>query len=339
MPICTACGADGAKHRCAGCKEIFYCSKGCQKRNWKLHKGVCTTDPSLRPYIPVEMAIERAFAKQPPIDEARTDAATCYISLEGAGEKKLVRGCACRGDSAGFVHLECLTKFAISKEETGDENGIVDAYRKCMNCEQFFKGAFELEIRRRCWRRYRSSQHQGLRYVSTKSMAVCLDVYHELDAANSLFNDALKIGGYNKRDVIEDKIRRASQMAENFQFREALELLTPTLPEAKACTANLYVQGMTIMPSVLLGLGRNQDALETSNDLIAFAKANFGPDGTQTLISMRDYAVTCLRLGRIDESKAMLQKIYIAEARIFGRDHPRTQETSAFMQSVGFATP
>ena len=86
-----------------------------------LHKRVCTTDPLLRPFIRVEMAAERASAKQPKIQKAPKDA-FCYICLEGEdGRKssKLSRGCACRGDSAGFVHLECLTKLAMSKEACG----------------------------------------------------------------------------------------------------------------------------------------------------------------------------------------------------------------------------
>ena len=65
----------GAKPlRCGHCKVIFYCSKGCQKRNWKLHKCACTTDPSLRPFVPVEMAVERALTKEPPMEQAPKDA-------------------------------------------------------------------------------------------------------------------------------------------------------------------------------------------------------------------------------------------------------------------------
>ena len=101
-------------------RSDFYCSKACQTRNWKLHKRVCSTDPALRPFMPVEMAIERAVAD-----------ATCYICLEGEGSgksSKLMRGCACRGDSAGFVHIKCLTELAMSKEASGDKKAVFDAY-------------------------------------------------------------------------------------------------------------------------------------------------------------------------------------------------------------------
>ena len=68
------CRADGAKLRCGKCKFCFYCSKTCQASNWKIHKRVCTEDPSLRPFVPVEMAVERALAKEPPMEQAPKDA-------------------------------------------------------------------------------------------------------------------------------------------------------------------------------------------------------------------------------------------------------------------------
>ena len=37
-----------------------------QTRNWRLHKRVCSTDPLLRPFIRVEMAVERTLATQAP---------------------------------------------------------------------------------------------------------------------------------------------------------------------------------------------------------------------------------------------------------------------------------
>jgi len=38
--ICAQCGA-AANQRCTGCHVTFYCSRGCQKSHWKIHKSQC----------------------------------------------------------------------------------------------------------------------------------------------------------------------------------------------------------------------------------------------------------------------------------------------------------
>lgn len=41
-PPCWFCGNTKAKtQRCAGCSVAYYCSKKCQKKDWKIHKNEC----------------------------------------------------------------------------------------------------------------------------------------------------------------------------------------------------------------------------------------------------------------------------------------------------------
>ena len=75
---------------------------------------------------------------------------SCWICLEeGPGESgnDIVRNCACRGDSAGFVHLSCLIQYAEKKcnEEyalLASRGGRVvdekfkDCWRNCPICKQ-----------------------------------------------------------------------------------------------------------------------------------------------------------------------------------------------------------
>ncbi|KAF2878598.1 hypothetical protein BDV95DRAFT_479395, partial [Massariosphaeria phaeospora] len=42
MDLCEECDNPGTV-RCSGCRESHYCSKGCQRKGWKLHKILCTT--------------------------------------------------------------------------------------------------------------------------------------------------------------------------------------------------------------------------------------------------------------------------------------------------------
>ena len=168
----------------------------------------------LRPYIAVEMAIERALVKQPKVQAPKD--AFGYICLEGGGGK-LMRGCACRGDSAGFVHLDCLTKLAVSKEESGNGETVFDAWNKCGNCKQLFQGALKLEMARLFWRRHRSSQDLRPRYHATRSLAHSLGINAEVDAASQLLDEASICVGNNKERLLDLKLLRVNILLKNGQ--------------------------------------------------------------------------------------------------------------------------
>ena len=82
-------------------------------------------------------------------EKATPDGAACYFCLgeEGDGEGELpVRDCSCRGDSAGFAHFSCLTKYAeqMSKQagEGGGMSAFVEPWEKCNNCKQPFQNQY-----------------------------------------------------------------------------------------------------------------------------------------------------------------------------------------------------
>ena len=311
-------------------------------RNSKIHKRVCTTDPSLKRFVPVEMAIERSLAKQPPLEQAPKEA-TCYICLEGDGASpfsKLLRGCACRGDSAGFVHLECLTELAKSKEASGDFDAIFNSWTSCGNCKQEFQGALDLEMARRFWRRYRSgSATKRQRYHSTKLLAICLGHNGEVHAANQLLDEASIIVGNNKEPLLTLKLLRTAMLIANDQDLEALGLLQAILPEAKQFTTNptLYPRTMHQIAEVLLHLDRNQEAHKAAAELVAFANAKFGQEDPTTLIARSLYGEACAKLGRVKEAKANFEDALNTQTRILGREHPQTQTTRQQMRKYGFA--
>lgn len=42
MAICTTCGKNQKKmDKCSRCRDVYYCSKECQKSDWKSHKITC----------------------------------------------------------------------------------------------------------------------------------------------------------------------------------------------------------------------------------------------------------------------------------------------------------
>ena len=81
------------------------------------------------------------------------------------------------------------------------------------------------------------------------------------------------------------------------------------------------------MSAVLHDLGRYQEAFEPAAEILRFTKGKYGLDHDYTLQAMERYALTCAKLGRIEESKAIFAEILATETRIFGRDNPMTQMT------------
>ena len=239
-----------------------------------------------------------------------------------------MRGCACRGNSAGFVHLECLTKLAMSKEASGDRQAVYGCWTSCGNCKQLFVGALKMEMARRYWRQHRSGQNQRLRFASMRTLVVCLDDNDERDATNQLLDEASNCVRSTEA-LLELKLLRAEMRIQNGQNLEGLGLLQAMLPEAKVYTANpeVYCRTMLQTANVLLQLGRNQEAHEMATEFVAFAKAKFGPEDSRTLAAVTTYAVACAKLGRVEEAKATFEDVLTTQTRVLGREHPMTQTT------------
>ena len=283
------------------------------------------------------MAVERAVAKQPTVQAPKD--ARCYICLEedaASASSKLMRGCACRGNSAGFAHLECLAELAESKEASGDVVAIFNAWIRCGNCKQRHGGPLGLELRRRFWRRYRSGRNP-LGYDANKFLANWLAEDGEIDAVNQLLDEASTYVGNNKSALLDLNINRVKALAKNGQnLEEALERLHAILPEAKEDTAHpfQYFQAMRKYVEVLTDLDRKQEAHEASAEMAAFTKTAFGLNHENTLVARKMYASACAELGRFEESSAIIEEILTTETRIYGPDHIITQETRRYAEMV-----
>ena len=246
-----------------------------------------------------------------------------------------------RGDSAGFVHVECLEKLAMSEEVSGDSDAVFygSGWLKCGNCKQGFRGAHEMDMMRRFWRRHRSSQDLDGRYEATRSLALCLGMNCEF-AANQLLDEASNYVG-STEDLLDLKLLRAEMLKMKGQNLAALELLQAILPEAKVYTANpwLYCRAMQKKVDVLLILGRYQEGHELVTELVAVAKAKLGLEDPRTLTAMTRYALVCHRLGSMEECKANFEDVLTTQTRVFGREHPSTQQTRGLIRACFFPEP
>ena len=227
----------------------------------------------------------------------------------------------------------------MSKDESGDFHAIFNGWLQCGNCKQNFQGALDLEMKRRFWRRYRSTQNIILRYNSTRNLASILGDNREFDSASQLLDEASTCVGNQKEPLLDLKFLRADLLKRNGQMLEALGLLQAMLPEAKGDAVNpcQYYNALKGIVDVLLGLHRNQEAHEAAAEAGAFTKAKFGFEHPMTLEARKLYALACAKLGRIEEAKASFEDALTTQIRVLGRDHPATEHTRQYMRTYGFA--
>jgi hypothetical protein len=76
----------------------------------------------------------------------------CYFCLEEEADDAgnlPVRDCSCRGDSAGFAHLSCLTKYAEQKSKQAPDWNIkafANPWSVCNNCKQPFQNQLAIDL-------------------------------------------------------------------------------------------------------------------------------------------------------------------------------------------------
>ena len=174
-----------------------------------------------------------------------------------------------------------------------------------------------------------------------KCLVITLGGKDELDAANQLLDEASTCVEINKVFLLDLKLVRVHVLMKLGRDLEALGILQAMLPEAKVYTTNPHFYGQTLLQlaDILLNLDRNQEAREVATELIAFAKAKFGPEDSPTLEAMRAYAIICAKLGRVEEAKAHFEDVLTTKTRVLGRDHPSTQLTWQIMLYYGVAEP
>ena len=101
--------------------------------------------------VPYQIQLDNGDRIYSPRDEdgyirlSTVPAPDCWICFDNKQSESniIIRDCACRGQGNGFVHLDCLTKLAISKtEHLGCNTPIgandVNPFYECVTCKQQF---------------------------------------------------------------------------------------------------------------------------------------------------------------------------------------------------------
>lgn len=82
---CGYCGkVEGTLRKCAGCKNVFYCSKDCQTNGWPEHKVACAEMRKMRKDQPKSDGFSMTCASAVgSLNFCNTPGAPCYVSYAG----------------------------------------------------------------------------------------------------------------------------------------------------------------------------------------------------------------------------------------------------------------
>jgi len=280
------------------------------------------------------MAFERALAKQPKTDVP--DGARCYVCLDGGD---VLRGCACRGPSAGFAHAGCLAEMAARDEWMMVEGfGWLSRWIYCGTCHQEFVGAQRLEMVRRVWRHRRDTPGSIEKDQALTTLTSALLSVKEFAGAERLYEEAWRDvpddddHAYGPR--ISSEIMRAGRLTQAGRSRDALEILTRLRPRLALCHVVNRADFNTCMSAALANVGRVEEALPFASDAVDIARTCHGPQSESALDAMFVQAQLLSSVGRVEEAKSMLGHIVAARTRLLGHEHQSTRGTRDVLRRI-----
>jgi len=311
-------------------QACWFCHKTCAKRAWRMHKLYCTDDPALNRHVPIELAFERILARLPKT-ESVPDEAVCYICLDGGD---VLRGCACRGPSAGFAHVGCLAEMAARNEwMVLDGDRTFSRWAFCATCHQPFIGALDAEMARRKWRHYRDD-NSDVRRMMLQSVAITLRKDHESDAADGLEEEATEGLARDDPKVLLAEITRADCLL-GPNPAAALGILTAVKPRVDRCDfAHVHLSCAMTTAIALIRIDRDQEAEPITAECVQLATEAQGPESTDALEAMELRGVTLINVGRAREGKALLTRVLATRTRVLGADHPSNLRTKRHLDRV-----
>ena len=347
-------GEAAAKNRCSRCKRTYYCSRRCQKKDWKEggHKLAC---------------------EEPPC---------CTICLEGGEDPlPLQCGCACRGE-AGLAHVAC--KAAVAARRGAGWN---KAWAVCLTCGQFYTGGMQLGLARELVRlmevrppgdddrllarrnlgqalleagdlagaevllrdvlavccRVDGQSHPDTRAVAT-TLADVLERQGRHAEAAALHRETLAATPAGEQDhgnTLADKGNLANALSKMGEHAEAEALLRGVL----ATEERLHGPGdaRTLQTAALLGCelrdqGKHAEAVAVHRPTLAAQRRVLGSEHPQTLLTAFDLALALGEQGQHAEAEELLQDVLQVEQRTIGTGHVDTLQTAAKLAEVRAAT-
>ena len=155
--------------------------------------------------MPYQVLLDRGNKIYAPDDEDDVIRAStvfppeCFICYDNSmsADNLIVRDCACRGDNGGFVHIDCLTRSAMTKVVTmiRSERGQTTTapFTSCGTCKQPFGGGSpsSIALAEKCYERFKDDEDEDPFWhsFSIRNLSLERKVEGRLDEACSLLEE------------------------------------------------------------------------------------------------------------------------------------------------------
>mmetsp|Transcript_6434 Transcript_6434/g.27082 ORF Transcript_6434/g.27082 Transcript_6434/m.27082 type:complete len:202 (+) Transcript_6434:104-709(+) len=198
------------------------------------------------------------------------------------------------------------------------------------------KGALEIEMDRRRWRRRRDAPEDIMisKREALRGVALTLLSRGQFDAGESLYEEASR--GVPEALMLPSHIDRAQALKKAGRPCDALEILTglPTMMVPSQRT-EVRVAHSQLMSGSLADVGRIDEALPYAAEAVDLARTC---PAEVLLEAMSLQAQIFAMIGRFDDAKAMLGHVLAGRTRLLGPDHEHTRNTQAVLRDVEAAS-
>eukprot|EP00978_Attheya_sp_CCMP212_P043710 scaffold289889_cov48-Attheya_sp.AAC.3 len=169
-PPCDCCGKESeGRLNCAGCTCVFYCSKECQRRDWKVggHKSTC--DIMMQQCKNAATVFLDTIADEDCPVEIKSDS-SLWLGLDGAGAYKMALDLGLNGA------IQKLMEDEIENAEDRFRSGIIISFTQMLMCILFRDGRHNRIDAYRIKKYVRSSEDAFERWfeASLKSISIFL---------------------------------------------------------------------------------------------------------------------------------------------------------------------
>ena len=305
---CAECGKDlsgaaAGKSKCSRCKQVYYCSRACQKRHWSRggHKQEC---------------------EEPPC---------CAICLDGGDDPLPIQsGCGCRGDG-GLAHVACKAKMHAKMHARSDEH-----WHRCPMCKQPYTGEMRLGLARA---RMDAARHlppdAPERLNAAHSLGGALQQDGDLDAAEVILREELsqsqRVYGDEHEHTAVSMLALANTVGSRGDYAEAGALFKGALAIYKEIGQINSTNGL-VAGANYCALLTNEGRYEESEPILCSVYAQqlriFGADDINTMQSALNLGITRRQLQRYAEALEVLHATLPVQKRVLGAGHPLTKSTA-----------